>query len=712
MRFRILLVPFFSAAFLFSLSAEESEPVRKDDAPPRTAEIPPVTVTATKLLQEKHDKSASVTTVTGDQIDHSVVQNIADLSRVVPNFDMKDGGDRRTQLVSMRGLINSTYGDPGVITYVDDIPLNQWRALNIDLFDVESVEVLRGPTAETTHGASAETGLLEIRTRQPGNTLEAEADASYGNYNAQIYRAAVGGPILKDKIMFRFAAEESKRDGYQKNTFLNTRPDFRDSLAGRAQLLFLPAKDVNIELTAEGQRANDGAQTYVLLDSPDRFKVNYNVRGSEDLSTSVTALKFAYTAPDFKITSITSRRSWSAGNSSADFDFSPAPIFTFIDNYNFVQWTQELRLSSVDDKNKNWSWLAGAYFEDRPTNHRFGSKVSDTAFIQTPPPAGLGLPFTAPITDEHETHLFEQAFSTFGQATYTVCEKLNLTVGLRYEFHREEMQNAHNLFAPEQHTVVPVYKHDGERHSNVFLPKFAASYQVEPTLSVYATADEGYRPGGFSYLIDDPKFEQWKPEYLWNFEGGMKSTWLNDRVIFDLSIFDDILRAYQVRRQYAFSFRVDNADRVTTRGLETNLTVRPLKGLELITGVGVADARLDRYKDRQTGENFDGNNLSLTSKYTFSLAAQYLHSTGFFARAEYEGNGRYPYSEDNIRFQSAFQLFNAKLGYERRHFGVYLFGKNLFDRTYSRFGIPGPTGALVGSPGEPRTFGIQATYKF
>jgi iron complex outermembrane receptor protein len=192
----------------------------------------------------------------------------------------------------------------------------------------------------------------------------------------------------------------------------------------------------------------------------------------------------------------------------------------------------------------------------------------------------------------------------------------------------------------------------------------------------------------------------------------MKSTWLNDRVIFDLSIFDDILRAYQVRRQYAFSFRVDNADRVTTRGLETNLTVRPLKGLELITGVGVADARLDRYKDRQTGENFDGNNLSLTSKYTFSLAAQYLHSTGFFARAEYEGNGRYPYSEDNIRFQSAFQLFNAKLGYERRHFGVYLFGKNLFDRTYSRFGIPGPTGALVGSPGAPRTFGIQATYKF
>jgi iron complex outermembrane receptor protein len=583
--------------------------------------------------------------------------------------------------------------------------------LNIDLFDIESVEVLRGPTAEPTHGASAETGLLEIRTKQPSNTLEAEASAIYGNYNTQIYRAAVGGPILKDKIMFRLSGLESRRDGYQENTFLDIRPDNRDNLGGRAQFLFLPATDLSIELTAEGQRANDGAQTYVLLDS-DRFKVTNNIAGSENLRTYVTALKVAYSASDFKITSVTSLRSWRAGDFSADFDFSSAPLFDFIDNYNFLQWTQEFRLNSLENKNSPWKWVAGAYFEDQGTNHRFGSNVTDTSFIQAPAPNGLGLPFTAPVSNVHKTHLFEQAYALFGQMTYKATEQLDLTAGARYEYHREEMENIHNLIAPEQHTVTPLYTHDGERHSNVFLPKFAASYQVEPALSVYAAADEGYRPGGFSYLIDDPKFEKWKPEHLWNFEGGIKSSWWHDLVTFDFTVFNDIARGYQVRRQFTFSFRIDNADKVQTRGFETDFKAHPVKGLELDAAMGVADARLDRYKDRQTGQNFDGNRMALVSTYNFSLSAQYLHYTGFFARAEYEGNGSYPYTEDNIRDQGAFQLFNAKLGYERHHFGFYVFGKNLFNRTYSHFAIPGPTGPLVGSPGDPRTFGFEATYKF
>ena len=239
-----------------------------------------------------------------------------------------------------------------------------------------------------------------------------------------------------------------------------------------------------------------------------------------------------------------------------------------------------------------------------------------------------------------------------------------------------------------------------------------ATYKVNLTLSVYAAGGSGYRPGGFAYLIDDPKLNEWKPEYSGNAEVGMKGTWLNRKIALDVSLYYTRFDEMQVRRIANFMFRVDNADRTTSRGGELQFSANPVAGLDLTASFGYADAHFDHYSDRVTGESFDGHALVYASRYTYSLAAEYLHSCGFFVRGEVNGRSSVPFNEENTIEQRAYGLLNARTGYEKAHYGIYLFCKNLLDQRYGHFGIPGAGNSLVGSPGDPRVFGIEAKLKF
>ena len=720
---------FLICLFCLSLRAEDSsnpqpaqgEKTVKSDPAQKPTTLPAVTVVGEREREEQKPvtppatatEPVSATVITREQIEHANIDDTKQVGPYVPNLSIHDIGDRRTQVSSIRGLVNSNFGDPTVGLYVDDVPIADWRAFDIELFDIERIEVLRGPQV-TRFGRGAEAGMINVVTQQPSGKYEGQATFKYGNYNTQLYRASVSGPILKDKLLFRLSGLESKRDGYLKNEFDGSRPDFRDNLAGRAELQFAPVPELKMTLSLDGQLARDGAQTYVLLSRPDLFKVDNNTKGREDTHSEGVALKNVYEAPGFELTSITSSRDWTTNHSIADVDFTPQNLLAFKDDYQFVQWSQELRVASAGTPGC-WKWFTGVYFEDKQTDVNVASQALDTTNIQAPPPAGLGLPFTAPIQDHRLAHLYDRTIAVFGETTYTAWDKLDATFGLRYENNFNSIRRRRELEAPMENLVLTAAPFlNAQTESNVVLPKFELAYRVEPSLTVYSTVAEGYRPGGFSHLTIDPKLAEWKPDFLWNYEAGLKGNWLNQRVECDLALFYDPVRDYQDRRQEGSGqLGVENASRASTRGFETDIVGRPLQGLELVTGFGYNDARYDKFHDQVTGQNFDGHTILLASKYNFSLSAQYLHSTGFLIRSEYQGVGRYPFQEDNFKKQAAYQLFNQKIGYETKHYGIYIYGKNLLDVHYSHLGFPNFVGpGLVGSPGDPRTFGVMGTLKF
>jgi iron complex outermembrane receptor protein len=699
-----------AAVFVVLISAVRAEepPVSDASKPKPPVEAPAVEVTAPRIPEPRRQEPVSARQLNQSTIEHAGIKTTSQIGSYVPNLNTTDTGGRENFIIGMRGLSNAYYfGDPTVGLRVDDIPIADPRAFSFALFDVERIEVLRGPQM-TESGKGAEAGQINVTTHRPTNDYHGEVTASYGNYNSVYASASVRGPILKEKLLFTFSAAESRRDGFLDNSD-GSHPDHRQDIAGRTQLVYTPLPELEFTATLAADRAHDGTTTYVLLSRPDMFETDNDIHGGSDLFSYLGALKAVYHAPLFTLTSVTSRQSWDVDHNTSDFDFTPDSLVVFFDEYNFTQWSQELRLNSTE-KFGRWSWVGGGYFEDRSTDTNLGVQLPDAGLLQA-----VNIPLAAPVYDRQRSHMYSRTFAGFGQATCAVNDKLNVTFGLRVEHNANNVWHNRILESPTQHAgIVATPGTTASTSSDVALPKLAVDYAVKPNMSIYGTAAEGYRPGGFSHLTSDSKVFHWQRESLWNFEVGMKSAWLRNRVMLDLSLFYDPVKDFQTRHQVGGGqFWIDNAKRATTRGFEAQVQARPIKGVELDAGFGYTDAHYDSFFEPGTGEHFDGNMILLAPRYTFTLAAQYMHSTGFFARVEYNGVGKYPLQENNIQFQEPYQLLNARIGLERKHFGVYLFGKNLTDEQYTGFGVPDVFGkGLVGSPGDPRTFGLMGQYKF
>lgn len=677
-------------------------------------ELPQVTVIAERQAEKVERSATSVSVLTRTEITDRVISSTEHVPDYIPNFDVRQTIDRRSPAYSVRGFANPTgFGQPTVITYVDDIPNGDIRGLNEELFDVEYVEAFRG-AQPTRFGRNAPAGAIYFRTVEPTNKFTGEADLRYGNYDTQYFRGIVRGPILKDLLHFKLAGAFSRRDGYLKNRVRGNRPDHQKALDGKAQLFWRPIKDLRITLTATAQDADDGAQGYVDYDSRDHHELTNDQRGAQEIDAYLGSLRIEYAAPWFDFTSISTRRRFEADHSRTDGDLTPVNVLDFKEEYTYIQWSQEFRFAARNPDGP-WDWHAGLYFEDRSVQTIAGAVYLNTAIIQAPPPFGFGLPFTAPAQDVHNSDRHNKTYAVFGDATYTALKKLDITFGMRYEAHKPEILRTHFLQAPVEGANVEVVPTINEEKTNhAVLPRLAVAYRVTDDLIPYMSITRGWRPGGYTQGGDSVAAAEWDPEFSWQYEAGLKSWWLDRKIAFSAALFWNDIKDYHVRRFFTpTSFGLVNAHEVTARGFEVEVEARPLEGLNVQFHFGFTDAHFDRFTDKVNGGTFDDNRVLNVPRYDFMLAAQYRHSTGFFGRLEWTGLGEYEMREDNTLKQGAFEVLNAKLGYERDFFGIYLYGRNLLNRDYDQYTLPGIVpGQFVTAPGAPQTFGIMARFKF
>lgn len=664
-------------------------------------------VTAQKRPEDAQDVPLSLTVIPQQEIEDAQIRSFQDIANNTPNFSFlpTTAGSADFSYYSVRGLNNFNFlaNQDTVGFYIDDVPFDYGGFLDVGLIDLERVEVLRGPQS-TLYGRSSPAGVVNVISRPPSNQPEMQISALYGSYNSRELQLSLSDAIIPDKLAFRLAGAYNARDGVFDNIFLNKPIGERSQLTGRAQILWTPTPEWNISFNAYASDNDNGNPTFSRQNAQNPFQVSQEVDGFNRLSTNTQALKISYNGNGFRATSITSRR-FSNQNTLVGDNF-PGDLLQQIIGINSTLWSQEFRLQSPESADR-LRWLLGGYYESRNFN------VLDDTFKYTDAGAvAFGVP--APGSDRVSAEQNRQTYAIFGQIDYKPIAPLTLFAGWRYETADAELDRRRVFVNPDGTVNPPTAEvRNATLNSDAFIPRFGLQYRFNPNLMAYATIAKGYRPSGFNYRADTEDTRRFQEETTWTYEVGLKSSWLDDRLSANLSIFQSDVDNYQVLLTDDFGFfrNVTNAN-VKVTGLEFELKAKPLQGLDLIAGIGYVDSKFKNYRNPFTNGDFSNNRVPFAPELTYNLAVQYRSPGGIFARAELRGYGITYFDDANQVKQDPYALVNARIGYEGEKYGIYLYANNLFDTRYITSGFLFPPPNVTAGFGDPVTYGVRVSASF
>ncbi|MEO0968309.1 MAG: TonB-dependent receptor [Cyanobacteria bacterium J06639_18] len=649
-----------------------------------------LTVTAQKRPENVQDVPLSVTVIPEQELEDAQIDSFQDIANSTPNFNFAptSSGGTEFSYYSLRGLNNFNFvtAQDSVGFYVDDIPIDYNGFLDLALSDLERVEVLRGPQS-TLYGRNSSGGVVNVISRQATPEPEIRFGASYGRYNSRELQFTLNDSLTSDdKLALRVSGAYRGQDGFIENLATGEKIGERARVAARAQLVWTPTPEWNISFNSYNSFTDDGNPTLNRGNAPDPFEVDLQTEGFSKLSTNTQAIKVSYNGDAFRATSITARRFSTQENIVPNGNIG----IQIIDDINSTLWTQELRFQSPETADR-FQWLLGGYYESRD----FNVDDSITEFV------GFGR--TRRFGDD-----YRQTYAVFGQVDYKLTDPLTVFAGLRYESSEASSNNTSDTVNPDGTLTPNRPEFDAEVSDDELIPRFGLKYQFNPNLMVYGTIAKGYRPGGLNYRANSETELRFGEEKTWSYELGLKSSWLDDRLIANLAFFYNDVNDYQVLLvdQGGIFGNVTNID-IRATGVEFELKARPMQGLDLIASLGYVDSRYKNFSNPDTGEDLSDNRVPIAPQVTYNLAAQYRSPGGLFARAELRGYGITFFDNENEIKQEPYALVNTRIGYEAEKYGIYLYANNLFDTRYitSGFLFPPPDGTV--GFGDPVTYGVQ-----
>ncbi|MEH2348659.1 MAG: TonB-dependent receptor [Nostoc sp.] len=652
-------------------------------------------VTAQKRPENAQDVPISVTVIPRQEIEDAQINSFGGIANQTPNFNFSSTSSGGTEFntYSLRGLNNQNFltAQDSVAFYIDDVPIDYNGFLDLALLDLERVEVLRGPQS-TLYGRNSSGGVVNIISRQATPEPETRISASYGRYNSRELQFSLNDALVDDKLSLRIAGAYRGQDGFIRNLATGNEIGERSRLAARAQLLWTPSPDWTVSFNSYNSFTDDGNPTYNKLNPSDPFEVNLQTEGYSKLDTNTQALKIGYNGEGFRATSITARRFTRQENVVP----GSTGAIQIIDGIDSTLLTQELRFQSPETAER-FQWLLGGYYESR--NFNVGDAQTDFP--------GFGR-FRRTGDD------YRQTYAVFGQVDYKLIEPLTVFAGLRSESSDASSDSTYeSVNADETLTPLRPAFNNEKVSNNALIPRFGLKYQLNPNLMGYVTIAEGYRPGGLNYRANSEAELRFGEEKTWSYEVGLKSSWLNNRLIANLSVFHNDVNNYQVLQydQSGFFGSVKNVDLKAT-GVEFELTAKPAKGFDLIASFGYVDSEYKNYFNSDTGLDLSNNQVPLAPQFTYNLTAQYRSPGGLFARAELRGYGITYFDDNNQIKQEPYALVNARIGYEAKKYGIYLYVNNLFDTRYITSGYSFPVPDGTAGFGDPVTYGVQIKVNF
>ena len=661
-----------------------------DKSNPETDEgiqIETMTVTAQKQEENVQEIPISISVFNDQAIEDRKIEALSDMADFVPNLVLNDGQGRGTP--TMRGMRSP--GESLTVStgmYIDGVPVLSILGYEDPILDIERVEVLRGPQG-TLYGKNAEAGVINIITRQPDNEFRGKISVQGNKYLSAETGDGLGGtasllvntPLLEDRLFAGFSGRFSRQDGYIENISTDDTANDHENYYGRVHLRWTPTEQLDISLIAAYTEYDDSGADQALSESGATMfgvplygyrKVASNYDESISPTNSSQALKLTYDFNDaFQLTSVTSRRVYEDLR-KVDFDTSPATIWHSDQHSEYTKIAQEVRLNYQKDKLK---WLVGLFY-DHDDDETASEIISDHASM----------------AKERSRDYEGSSYSIFTNLVYPLFDTLNVVGGLRYERQDREMtDNINNLEGDESWTSIT--------------PKLALEYFFSSSIMSYISATKGYLSGGYNMYAEDPDYYTFDEEELWSYEIGMKSAFLDNRLIVNAAAYYMEIEDMQVNEYVSpTEAYVTNAAEASGVGFEVDVTARLSGGLSVVAGFGYNHIEFDTFDD--ANGNYEGNIAPYAPEYTFNIGAQYRHRNGFYARADLIGYDKMYTDYANTYKRDAYQVVNAKIGYETDRFDIYLYGKNIFDEEYDT------EGKYYINYSDPGAIGLQLTYRF
>lgn len=735
-------MPLFAGSSLLAILSATAA-VAQPATNPASAED--ILVTANKFGGRTVQETAtSITVLTAEKLEAANIQEFEDYVRFVPGVVFQDLGPGEKTIIT-RGLVSTGaattavyFGETNVTAFND----GEGGGRNVDfkLFDLERIEVLRGPQG-TQYGASALGGVLRLVPAKPNmSVLSASVDGElsstrFGEENYQL-NGMIDVPIATDVLGLRVVGWYVNNGGFIDNIRLNnTNINTEETVGGRATLVWRPTD--NLEVTAlamfQNQKIGDGVRFNRQGDAALQFpgEAPFSITGDLQVSDFTVNNR----SDDPRIYSLTVDYDTDIGSITAttnlydrkiNFNFDSTPILLFFGVpvkavSSFPEdrrvWSSEARFSSSFDG--PFQLLAGIYHQDERIKSRSDVlTVGDDGVVNEPSPSILSI-----VRDR----TFKET-AVFGELSFDITDRWNFTVGGRY---------ADFSFVTDENALVPFFgpptgpapTRSGGDDSVIM--KFNTIYRFDNGNSIYGTASQGFRRGGlnlnaFGELFDIP--ETFGSDTLWNYEIGAKTRWLNDTLDVNVTLYSlrwsDIQLA-TVDELGGVEF-FTNAGKATVNGMELEVFTRPIRGLEINGTLAYTDARLTEDAPPLSFppspiEGQDGDRLNNIPQWTLSLSGQYsaklTESLTGIARADFSftdgSNTKIAADRDpfNVRLQS-YALLNLRVGIESDRWRLSLFADNVFDERSQNDAINEVTNILAFFTTRPRTIGARAGYRF
>lgn len=703
-----------------------------------------IVVTAQKREQNLQEVPVAVTAFAGDALEQTGIQNIADLERITPNTTLRPSrGTSSTLTAYIRGVGQNDplWGfEPGVGMYIDDVYFARPQGAMVDVYDVERIEVLRGPQG-TLYGKNTIGGAIKYVTKRMTGDAEAAVKFGVGTYNQRDMSFSGQIPLIEDKLYLGGAIASFQRDGFGENKFLDEENYNKDVKAARLSLEYTPREDLFFRLagdiTKDDSNQKNGSRNADSLiypeykkvddDSHDVYDTYAGVGYKNEVENSGGSLTIEWDINEqWTFKSITAYREGET-LTPLDFDGTPYNTFDLPARYSDHQTTQEFQLNYTAD---NWSLVTGVYYFDGYADGVFdavlgnvnlgGSGVAEIPGQQDPTSQFL----VAPNGGSSET----ESQSIYAHLTWDLTEKLTLNLGARYNKDEKEAEafkyayfaNSSSHFFPEfggsaaDETFVTSYTPAGGADGEVlklkddwsqFTPKAGLDYQLSESTMIYASYSEAFKSGGMNLRYDelraptdyDPIFD---PEEIASYELGIKTDFLDGRVRLNAAVFYSDYENVQIttNRLSGTSFIplvvADNEQ--TIQGVEIELQAQLTENLSMMLNYGLTDAEWDKFNGFSvlTGDPEEQSDLlevSNVPKHSGVIGFNYdmdLGNAGTLminANASYTGE-IYPEVGPDTQPNAAdsYTLYNLSAMWlsADEHWTVALHGRNLTDEIY------------------------------
>lgn len=695
-----------------------------------SGQIEDIIVTAQKRSQNIQKVPIAITAVSGDTMARAGITTADAFQQAAPGLTISNVGSGFVSYTYVRGGGTNQLdigADPSVAYYLDEVYLGGTAGLQFDLFDIDHVEVLKGPQG-TLFGRNAASGAVSIVTKRPTSHFEGYASLEGGNYGRAIARAGISGPLAGDSLRYRVSVGSKHMDGYFTNLTPGAqgdKPGKIDNLSARGQLEWV-GSDVTFLLTGSKFRARNG-QTGQILNTPTKTNIldaataatfplpgqglyaDYFRPGYENQDEGDLTGRLEWNTPIGQLTSISAYRDnrfWRLQ------EYSPGAnsLQVFTDERDKT-FSQEVRLASQGDS--RLKWLTGLYYY-----HAVQTMIYQQIFgSQWPASPAL---FTSSVRTD-TARLVTDSYAAFAQATYNITDKLSLTAGLRYS---KDKKSNDRVLTETNGVPGQNFSAGAKDQWDALTPAVTLDYQFTPDVMGYASYRRGFKSGGFqpapggsAAIVSTP----FNPEIVDSYEVGLKTSLFDRRVTFNIDAFISKITDQQVGTTNALAQTfVNNAGKTTAKGVDVSIKARPIPALHLSADVTYQNAKFDDYQLTPT-LNVGGKRQLRSPDFTGSFSADYDLDLGNSGTLNIGGQisvrSRVFYTVTNLTtpeyFQPAYSIADAHITYEPRDSNISITGwvRNIGDtHYYSNIIVLAVTG--IAQPGDPRTFGGTFNVKF